>query len=304
MSQSDSPLEATLDQFPLFPFDASTSSGDEDESGGRYRSRPRKYDEAILRYVAYYRIATTHQVAYRFFVYAGKGPRYGFQVVRKLVTDGYLESQPLDPEKGRASRQVLRVTKDGWRKIGHTPPRKSQRTVAQSLVEYRLQFADTMLERESVGWRLVPEHRSFRTLKEWGLRPYRGRLLNASEQVLRERLERMPDISLPVRLLGHKASGEVRLILPVRRGKSFAKVIDSLPSLSLFPPIEFELICSHLDLLDRAKDYLRRWGRDSKVKYTVHRNAHFRSRPHPRNAEQPDTSRYEQHDVGDPRQLL
>src|SRR5690606_8213258 len=80
----------------------------------RYLCRPRSYDEAILRYVAYYRVATVHQVIYRFFIYAGRGGRYGYNVIKRLINEGLVHSEPLDPDLGAISRNVLTLTPKGW----------------------------------------------------------------------------------------------------------------------------------------------------------------------------------------------
>lgn len=269
----------------------------------RYRFRPRAYDAAILRYVGYYRVVTGHQIIYRFFTYAGKGDGYGYRILRRLQQQNLLFAEPLDPDLGATSRLVYSLTREGWRMLGLRPP-TSRRTVPEYVREYRLQFADVMLERESEGWRLIPSAQSFPALQNWALRHYRDRLLNATEMVIRERLERLRPFDLGLRLIGHPSTGEVRVILPVRRGRSYKATIDRLPNLSIFPPLTFELICSDSDLESSAIDYLYRWANRAHIRVVIQTSPHFRSRPAPGDAPTEVRNRYRNNGIRDPRKLI
>lgn len=270
----------------------------------RYRFRARSYDAAILRYVGFYRMVTGHQILYRFFTYAGKGDRYGYRLLRRLTEQNLLKAEPLDPELGSVSRLVYTLTRDGWRALGLQPPAESRRTVPGYVREYRLQFADVMLERESEGWRLIPSNQSFMALQLWALGHYRDRLLNPTETVIRERLERLHPFDVGLRMIGHRTSGDLRLILPVRRGRSFKATIDQLPNLSIFPPITFEVVCSEPSLETPAVDYLQRWADRTRTQIRVRLLPHFRSRPSPADAPSEARTRYRDHGIGDPRTLI
>lgn len=249
------------------------------ESGAqrRYRHRPRSYDEAILRYVAYYRTVTICQLLYRFFVYAGKGDRYGYTVVRRLVQEGFLVKEPLDPERGARSQHILMLSATGWQVLG-LRPRIDRHAAADVIRDYRLQFADLMLEREVNGWRLVPRSKTHQALKKWALAHYQHRLLNPTEVVIRERLERMSALELRLRVIRHTVSGEVRILLPVRRGRSYKASIAALPSLSLIPVVPFELVCSDVTLAQPAQRSLQRWAAQTKTMIRIHQHPHFRTR--------------------------
>lgn len=143
--RADSIGGAMFDQFhlPLFTPPAPTSPARRAAAAQRERS----YDEAILRYVGYFRAATVHQVLFRFFIFAGKGPRYGFKAVRRLINDGLLIAKPLDPTKGTVSRQVLTLSPSGWQLLGLPQPKDPWRVAPETLLHYRLQFAEMMLVR-------------------------------------------------------------------------------------------------------------------------------------------------------------
>lgn len=274
----------------------------ETDDGGRYRYRPRRYDVPILRYVAYYRAVTLHQVIYRFFVYAGKGASYGYRVLRRLIKEGLLAAEPLDPELGASSRIVLRLTDKGWSVLGIQPLRE-RHTMPRAVLEYRLQFADLMLDREASGWRLLPASKTFQAIRMEALSAYKNRLLNPSEAVIRERLERMPPLEIKLRAIRHVRTGAVRLLLPVRRGKSFKTAIDSLPSLSIVPRIDFELVCSEPHLAAPAKQYLERWSARTKTTIRVHQHPHYRTRKPPEFRRASSVNRYERFGL-DPLRLI
>lgn len=295
-----------LSQLPLFlPGEEEFGEPDADSDEPSVRRRPRTYDHAILRYVGYYRLVTTQQVIYRFFLYAGRGPEYGYRVVRQLVRRGLLDESPLDPERGNVSQNVLSVTREGWRFLGRSMPSRGRRSSSSPVRQYRIQFADVMLDREVEGWNLVNSTAAFPVLKEWARQRYRGRMLNSSEAQIRDRLERLHPFDFPLHLLVRPSRGEIRLILPVRTTLSYRSTIDKLPgNMGLFPKLHFELVTAELDLGDAAASYLERWGKKHPAGIEIHRSEHFRSRPHPRSFEGERINRYKKNGVPDPRALL
>jgi len=255
--------------------------------------------------VGFYRVVTTHQVIYRFFIFAGMGPGYGFRLVQRLVKQGLLASRPLDRERGAVSRHVLSMTAAGWDAIGLSTPVAKKHAAVQDIEEYRMQLADVMLVRESQGWTLVPEHAVWARLREWGLAPYRGRALNEQDRLIIRRLENMQPIKLGLSLLHHRGTGEVRILLPLRRGRSFRRLIEKLPAtLGLFPPPVFELVIAEPPLEDPCRDILRRWGEKLKVKPQIHALNHFRTRAHPLHLGEQLSNIYPAAGVPDPRLLI
>jgi hypothetical protein len=294
---------AFLDQLTLFgPRDLDPQSA-VGRSLPTRTTRPRTYDKALLRYVGYYRLVTLHQVIYRFFIYGGRPAAYGFKLVQRLCDEGWIDAAPLDSKLGAASRTVLSLTPLGWAILNAKPPKQTKSAMADALRTYRLQFAEMMLEREAEGWSLQPGSRAFATLQNWALAPYRGRMLNADERVIRQRLERTPAFRLPVNIISRNAGAEVRLVLPLRVGKSYSRTIDALPEFNFFPPLHFEMVASDLELLPKAEDYLRRWAQDKGLEVVAHSAAHFRSRPHPARYPGPIENRYALNGIREPRAL-
>jgi hypothetical protein len=267
--------------------------------------RGRKFDVPILRYVCWHEYVTLHQLVYRFFVYDGKGPRYGFRVVQELIERGLIRSEPLDPDKGSISRQVLSATDAGWEYIGKKPRKGRRPNDLIALRDYRLQFAEMILEREATGWRLVKgKKRGFELLRRAALAEYRKKTLTDMERLFQRRVREAASVPMRVSALEHPASGAVRLILAVRRWSSYKKEIQALPDLALFHTIVFEMVSADPVLEERARAYLKRWAAKRKINYEVVSVPHFRLREHPSAAAVPEVSRYVAHQVTSPRSLI
>lgn len=267
------------------------------------RQRSRSYDRAILRYVAYYRLVTTHQILYRFFLMAGHGPGYGFRLVQRLVRQGFLEARRLDQGRGAVSRQTVRLTAKGWQTLGMAPPVDPKRAAIQDVEEYRLQLAEVMLVRESEGWTLLSEDRAWPRIREWALAPYKGRALNDQDRLVLRRLENLTGVKVGLSVLHHRGRGEIRFVLPVRRGRSFRRIIEKLPqTLGLFPPLVFEMVVAEPPLEQPCRDVLRRWSERLKIPAQAIVLPHFRTRPHPLQSTPADV--YTPSHVPDPRTLI
>lgn len=278
----------------------------EQESGGKktLRKRARGYDAAVLRYIGYYRVVTLHQIIYRFFIMAGMGPGYGFRLVRGLQKRGLVETRPLDSDKGTVSRALCTLTREGWQYLGRDEePKSPKRANVSDLLEYRLQFAEMMLEREAEGWVLLVEEQAWGRIKKWGMSQYAGRALNEYERLSGRRIERMPPLSTGLNVLWHRNNGDIRFILPVRWGKSISRTLEKLPpSLGLFPPLQFEMVGADLELTRAAASMLARWGEGNKITLAVHQVANFRTRNHPGQAQARNI--YGDNNVPDPGILL
>lgn len=243
--------------------------------------RRRKHDERILRWIAYHRRVTLHQALIHQFIARGISPSYGDRVVRKLVREGLLASERLNPERGRASRTVLRLTRDGWRRLLLEPPDDFGKPVWGPVLEYRLQFAEMLSVRQSQGWALRLKDEAWPDVREWARRPYRGRMLNSTEQVERDVIERMPKPDLPFNILTHSEQG-IRFVLPVRRGLSIHNRLSRMPLTGLWPPVPVELVCAEMPDLGPAIDELRRWSKRARSQVELHVVRHHRSVPLPK----------------------
>jgi hypothetical protein len=209
-------------------------------------------------------------------------PSYGDRVVRKLIREGFLEVEPLHPERGRASRRVLSLTRDGWRRLLREPPEDFGKPIEPVILEYRMQFAEMLTTRQREGWTLHLLDEAWPEVRRWILHPYRGRMLHGTEQVVRDRLERMPQPDLPLNILVHRDRHELRFILPVRRGLSIPTRLLKMPATGLWPRLEFELVCAEMTDLRSAVDELQRWSRRAHLKVKAHHVKHHRSVPLPK----------------------
>lgn len=288
-------------QYSLFPPETPTGPAPERP----VRPKARSYDAAVLRYVGYYRAVTLHQVITRFFLLAGHGPGYGFRLVRSLVRRGLIRVTPLDPGLGTVSRQICGLTPEGWAYLGLQEPPAPRRTSGADMTPYRLQFAEVMLVRESEGWVYTPEATAWSRVREWGLRSYHGRAINAQDRMAESRIQNMPPLRTGLNVLWHRKSREIRWILPVRRGKSIKRLVEPLPAtLGLFPRSEFELVVADPELSAVAADLVRRWSERTRVPYRLHELPNFRTRLHPGHQDPTGEDVYATHEVPDPRILI
>ncbi len=238
-----------------------------------------KYDRRILTMVGYFGCVTSHQVLRKYF----GASSYGERTIQRLIATGMLSAERLEPSLGRASRTVLSLTRDGYRRIAVTPPEGYNRPISGNLRAYRIQYAEVYLVREGEGWRFAKNEEAPAAVRVWTLRSYRNRLLNSSEQAVRDALERGPIKKLPMRVMHHPATGRLRFILPVRPGFLYQKLLKQMPNTGLWPALELEVVCSDMSRIDDAELSVMRWAKRVRANVTMHRVAHHRTQPHPRN---------------------
>lgn len=310
--ESDSPIN--LEQLPLFSWEELQPGDDEDDLPKR-GTRPRTYDGAVLRYVGWHRWTTKLQVVHRFFVYAGKGPAYGYRLINRLVKRGWLREERLRPSRGNASQEVLTLSDEGWLYCGNSAPRARERNRWANLRNHFLQFAEVLLERQARGWRFVRRdavdddsgrNLPFELLTEWALDAFRDGPLAPWDRDLRDSIRRGPEFGIDFDVLWRPTSNDVRLLLPVRRGLSFRRKMEGLPVRHLkgFPPLHFELVCSRMELLKPARKIVQRWGRRHRQDVCLHRVPHFLTHSYPSEPASELVNLYQQHGVSDPRNLL
>lgn len=242
--------------------------------------QPDLYTLPLLRWIALHRTATTHQVITVFWLLAGRNTRHGYTVIRRLIARGLLSSEPVERAHGAASTHALRLTRAGWRALGIEPSARLLRA-DPALREYRLQSAEMMLVRDNEGWRQVRPERAWEAYRDWLVSPYRGRMLNDLERLEKRSIERLPTQTIPLQVLRHRESREIRLLLPVRQGTSYSRLLASIPHVILRDRVAFEIVCAELSLLETAEAVIQRWARRRKVKAELHRVPHYRTRAHP-----------------------
>lgn len=271
-----------LAQLSLFSSEDLFGTSNAEAAGPRLRRRPRKLDEPILRYVAYFHVVTTYQILYRFFAFRGRSPVYGWRLLAQLRDRQLITMEPIYPELGKASMNYIRLTQAGWHYIGIQPQPSHLRPYSRPELEYRLQYAEMMLERGHAGWREVRQEVAFEALRRWALSHYRNRLINENELMIRNRLEQMPPAKIRVPVIAHPQEGQVRIVLPVRSPATFRRSLSDLPSLQLFPTIPFEIVCADRAFFQDALEIIDKHSRRNRYEYTIHYVPHFTDRPNPR----------------------
>lgn len=248
------------------------------------RRRPRTLDEPVLNLVAHFEVITTYALLTHFFVNRARSVVYGYRLLKQLRERGLIAFTPIYPELGKASMNAVSLTAAGWRMLGQRPPSTSLRPMAPDMLRFKLQYAEMMIQRASEGWREIKPDKASALLKKWALASYKNRMLNEYEMAARNALERMPDFDFPLPMLYHKGLGWIRIILPAQPGKSFKRILESLPNFSLMPKIPYELVCGDSEKLEECKDLLAKHASKHKYRYRLAAVPHFNTRPNPRNA--------------------
>lgn len=238
----------------------------------------RIHDRPILRWIALHRVVTTTQALERHFLSRGRGTSYGARVLQRLERDGLISSQPLEPNAGHATRRVLSLTRAGYEALGMKSRVERDRKMPYYLREYRIQLAEVLHVRQVEGWRIATPQEAPALVRAWSLRPYRNRMLNDTEIVVRERLERQQIGRLPMRILVRETTGDIRFLLPVRPRFSPDNALRKMPNAGLWPRVEFDLVCSDMLRLERASTAVQRWAKRARANVSVHRVDHHRTR--------------------------
>jgi DNA-binding MarR family transcriptional regulator len=242
----------------------------------------RRYDLPMLRYVADTAAVTSHQVVYRFATHAGRTPGHVVRVVRALVDRGWLRASRLDPDHGRASRQVITLTDAGWKQLGATPQTDPQRA-PRYVLEHCLQEAEYILEQSANGWRLIPQpDEAWRALKSSALTYYRRPGRSELDTAHMLRIERLPAATLPLPVWQHEITGAVKFAVPSRRGINLPALLAELPNLHIWPSIRADLVGADTDRIGRDRELLRRWAARNRYTVALDTPPSFRTRPAPR----------------------
>lgn len=289
-----------LSQLNLFAPTLAKEEEENQEDWSVEKRRPRSYDDAVLNFVHYFHWVTVQQLIYRFFIYRGKGPEYGFRLIRDLVKRGFLEKGNLEPEKGNASQEVVTLTAAGYEKLGIEQPRVIRSTVLNPRKLYQVQWADSFIELSKNGWMLVPKDRKFKVLSTWAKGNYRGRMLNETERMVRDRIDKLEKYELELDVLYHRSEKNFKFIFPVYTGKSYKTTIENLPDFHFYPPLHFMVVSAEPELASRATDQLKKWGKKLRGGFSCEGCEPFQRRKHPRKADDEKINFYKKHSVLDP----
>ena len=302
--RSDDPIRVPPGVDPdqlAFPFDASPIDT------SRRTSPFRSYDDAVLAFVAQQRIATAHQVVYRFATYDGKARGHIVRVIRSLVDRGWLRSAKLDPALGRASRQVLTLSDMAWRDLGEVPPRDPM-TLPRHARDGLLQDTEFRLEHECRGWLRAGESAAaWRALHAAAAQHFktvdRSESGHADWAVI-DRLKPDKQAPLPVEVWVQPATKSAMLVMPSRRGFNIRATLAAMPDLALWPVLRIHLVGADPRRLQSDAYLVREWARRTNHRVALEALAPFRTRAHPSDVGRLPVSLYALHGVPSPRASL
>jgi DNA-binding MarR family transcriptional regulator len=244
----------------------------------------RQYDLPILSYVASTLAVTSHAIVYQFATNRGRTPGHIVRVVRALVERGWLRASRLDPDLGRASRQILTLTEAGWKQLGATP-QADPLTEPRHMLEHRLQEAEYNLEQSANGWRLITQpDEAWRALRASALAHYRRPGRSELDVAMMLRVEKLPAQTLPLAVWLHEKTGAVKFTIPSRRGINLRCLLENLPDLRLWPSLRADLVGADWDRTERDRELLRKWAARTRNSIVIDTPPSFRTRPAPRNA--------------------
>lgn len=230
-------------------------------------TRPRTYDDSVLHWIARHRRVTARQLAYRYFLHNGKSHTGGSRLIASLLDHAFLGNYKLDPKKGNASQDVLYLTGAGYTRIGLKAPGDTGREIAGSDLHYLLQFTDMALQRQVEGWRLIPPaHRDEQVaaIVAWLLEPHQDHAKDIADIRVLDNIESLTtneDFNLNIDLIVNEKTLDVRFVIPVRRGLSYGRILDEMPSMTQLDTIPIEVVCSDPKLRKDAEKYITWWGK-------------------------------------------
>jgi len=145
-----------------------------------------------------------------------------------------------------------------------------------------IQSAEVLAGREAQGWQVVPAADAWPVVKRWTLRRHRGLTSSSSGRQDHAILARTA-ATLPLEVLSHEGSGDVRLVLPLYRGRSWATLLRALPpQLRLVDSVDIEIVCADEELYERSSPLIHRWGTQHGYQFREHRISPFQRLPDPR----------------------
>jgi hypothetical protein len=218
---------------------------------------PLQDQRQILKWIAFHRCATVHQVLYRFFTALGQSSRRGEIAIKKLTDSGLVWSELLNPTQRSTSKRVLHLTRAGWLEIGARPPAGWDQPMTVAERDHRLQHAEVLMVRRLQGWRRARHTKAAELVRVWLNRNRRDQPRSARKQIAVERLEHVALSGLPLRVLAHCETSEIRFLLPVDGLMSGR--LEEMSRFDLWPVVEFEVVSTGRDR-QKIMDQIHGWG--------------------------------------------
>lgn len=268
-------------QMSLLPPESTIPPPEKKRRRGRPLGGPS--DNPVLAWIGYHRVVTTTQILWRFWAQKGKGHRHGNNVLKRLEEQELIVTTSIHPNLGRASPRVVQLTLHGWRYLHLSPPKGALATLPAPVLQHRLQYAETMLVREAEGWGFLPKDKMGPAIQAKALSWYRGRVLTGTEQAMRDAIKRNPPPEITLHGLRRIEDGKLRLLLPVRKGRSIRRVLRGLPRhmRALTDHLEFEIVSGDPDEIPIASELLQQWGRRNKLTVMAYHCRHYSERRTP-----------------------
>lgn len=263
--------------------------------------RFRSYELPILLFVARHGAALAQQVIRRFATLDGKWPRPIVRTVRDMVSDGVLESRPLNPAAGRSSRQVLTLTPDGWSAVGQ-PSATDPLTEPVELIAQRLQLVELHIAMEVRAWRLLTDPLAkWAAIRTWGVRHFSRPGRSDLDKAHLLRISKMAPQAVPLQVWHHAPSRHVLFAVPSYRGHNLGRLLATMPNLTLFPPLAIYVVGAFPSRVAADCEVLTRWATRTRHLVDVRTIESFADRPNPLRAGRPRPSQYRRYGAPSPR---
>ena len=170
----------------------------------------------------------------------------------------------------------------GYVAVGATPPSNGPWPSAEGRLWYQLQFAEVLAGREAQGWTLIGAADAWPVVQRWALRRITGLRVSSTARQDHARLAHMR-LSVPLDVLHHAWTSEVRLLLPLYRGRSWRAILASFPSaLRLVGALPLEVVCADMGVYGDAWPRVSAWASRHGYELDEHRLAPFQALPDPR----------------------
>lgn len=248
----------------------------------RYRARFRMFHDPVMRFLARVGVAGVHTILRRFWAYEGLHAAHGWRVLADLRKRGLIETRVAVKGRGRGAKHAATLTTAGYAAVGVSAPSGGPWPRTEDQLWHAIQFAEVLAGREAQGWQLADAADAWPIVKRWALRR-RHSLAGSSSARQDHAILARTAATVPLDVLWHDGSGDVRLLLPLHRGRSWATLLRGLPpQLRLVGNIDLEIVCADADLYERSLPLIHRWATRHGYQFREHRIDPFQRLPDPR----------------------
>lgn len=233
----------------------------------------------VIDFLAHVGVATTTQVIERCWRQQGiGGTRHALAILRSLRTQDLLRSVRLDPDRGRASPDVLALAMPLLRAYVGAGARDPMALDAAAR-NWKLQLTEMLLVRESQGWDLVSDPRDVASV----LLPMRRRnpvylpaaTRRADFAQLADAVERMPE---RLSVLVHDTDAAIRFIAPAHPYARTSFCVGALFGMGFTRGLVFEMVGADPGEISRCRRAITEAMDWKRLPVIIHEVAPFRTR--------------------------